>query len=58
MLPTNNPFKLGNGSINYSIDQDMVFGYYYKNKENKKNMQKAFSIEIKNIIKKIQKMTR
>lgn len=51
MLPTNNPFKLGNGSINYSIDQDMVFGYYYKNKENKKNMQKAFSIEIKNIIK-------
>ncbi len=55
MLPTNNPFKLGNGSINYSIDQDMVFGYYYKNKENKKNMQKAFSIEIKNIIKKIQK---
>lgn len=31
MLPSRNPFKLGNGELIYSIDQDMVYGYYVKN---------------------------
>ena len=38
MLPLYNPFKLGDGSLIYSIDQDVVYGYYIKTKKNKKTL--------------------
>jgi DNA-directed RNA polymerase subunit beta len=50
MLPTNNPFKLGDGSLNYSIDQDMVFGYYTKTKKNKKDMKKEYQNKLKDLV--------
>ncbi|MGC9797073.1 hypothetical protein MNL76_08470 [Fervidobacterium riparium] len=36
MLPSRNPFKLGNGELIYSIDQDMVYGYYCETGKEKK----------------------
>jgi hypothetical protein len=50
MLPTNNPFKLGDGSLNYSIDQDMVYGYYAKTKKNKKEMKKEYQNKLKDLV--------
>ncbi|PNR87490.1 hypothetical protein HWHPT5561_09405 [Petrotoga sp. HWH.PT.55.6.1] len=50
MLPSNNPFKLGDGSLNYSIDQDMVFGYYTITGNDKNTMKKEYSEKFKKLI--------
>jgi hypothetical protein len=50
MLPSNNPFKLGDGSLNYSIDQDMVFGYYTITAKDKNAMKEEYSEKFKKLI--------
>ncbi|MDN5342257.1 MAG: DNA-directed polymerase subunit beta [Oceanotoga sp.] len=46
MLPSNNPFKLGDGSLSYSIDQDIVYGAYIDKNFNKKEIKSEIVKEL------------
>ncbi|KAF2956651.1 hypothetical protein [Marinitoga sp. 38H-ov] len=50
MLPSRNAFKLGDGELLYSIDQDMVYGRYLTTGKNKKEIKKYYSEIIRKYI--------
>lgn len=47
MLPSRNPFRLGNGELDYSIDQDFVYGYYTLENGNKKKLREEVDKKIR-----------
>ncbi|MBM7559256.1 hypothetical protein [Marinitoga litoralis] len=49
MLPSRNSFKLGDGDLIYSIDQDMIYGKYLESGENKGKIKREYSEKIKNL---------
>uniref|UniRef100_A0A832I9U1 DNA-directed RNA polymerase n=1 Tax=Pseudothermotoga hypogea TaxID=57487 RepID=A0A832I9U1_9THEM len=55
MLPSKNPFKLGNGELIYSIDQDIVYGYYAENgfraEHNKAALKEKVKRELETLVK-------
>jgi len=49
MLPSRNPFKLGNGELIYSVDQDMVYGYYILTGKDKKALKSEIAKKIREL---------
>lgn len=46
MLPSNNPFSISNSDLNYSIDQDIVYGRYLMHGKNKKEVKAEVKKEV------------
>ncbi|KAF2961317.1 hypothetical protein [Fervidobacterium sp. 2310opik-2] len=49
MLPSRNSFKLGNGELIYSIDQDFVYGNYLVTGNNKKKIKEYYEEQIREL---------
>lgn len=49
MMPSRNPFKLGSGELIYSVDQDMVYGYFLKTGGDKGALKKELGADIRKL---------